>query len=235
MRLRCSNAIQSQRFTETCLQHKRGLPNLQLGQEYTLRPHRCGSPPGGSGRRTNDYSGREPSRAHCRASVKIVNAMSTRSFNPNRIKLRRVYSVHELAKQLGVHKNTIRQWRLKGLEPIDQGRPVLFLGGTVRTFLAKRKAERKRPCPPGTLYCFRCRWPRPPALGLLEYVPRTSKCGNVRGLCGTCDALMHRSVSRDRLAATMPGLDVQFPEAPLRLIGSPSPSLECDSKQNAAA
>lgn len=167
--------------------------------------------------------------------MRLANAMPTRSLNPNRIKLRRVYGVYELAKRLGVHKNTIGRWQLKGLEPIDQGRPVLFLGATVRTFLAKRKAERKRPCPPGTLYCFRCRWPRRPALGLLEYVPRTPKSGNIRGFCETCEALMHRSVSRHALARTMPGLDVRFPEAPLRLIASLSASLKCDSKQEATA
>lgn len=161
--------------------------------------------------------------------------MPSRRFNPNRVKLHRLYSVHELATHLGVHKNTIGNWQRNGLDPIDHGRPILFRGATVREFLTKRNGTRKRPCPPGTLYCFRCRTPRPPALGLLEYVSITSRSGNLRGFCETCETLMHRSVSRSALAATMPEIEVQFPEAPLRLIGKTSPPVNCDSGKKVAA
>lgn len=161
--------------------------------------------------------------------------MPTRHFNPNRVKLNRVYDTSELARCLGVHKNTIGNWQRNGLEPIDRRRPVLFHGSTVRKFLAKRNSARKHPCPPGTLYCFRCRAAQAPAHGILEYLPITSKSGNVRGFCSACETLMHRSVSRWALAQTMPGLDVQFPEASLRLIGQPSASLNCDSETRATA
>jgi len=155
--------------------------------------------------------------------------------NPNRAKLHWTYSVGELAAVFGVHKNTVGNWQRDGLEPIDCRKPILFRGAVVREFLAKRNARRKRPCPPGTLFCFRCRMPRAPALGLIEYLPITSKTGSVRAICDTCETLMHRRASRLALAATMPNLDVQFPEAPLRLIGTPSPSLNCDSGTSAAA
>jgi hypothetical protein len=155
--------------------------------------------------------------------------------NPNRAKLHWIYNVSELAGLFGVHKNTVGNWRREGLNPIDCRKPVLFRGAVVREFLAERNARRKHPCPPGTIFCFRCRAPRTPALGLIEYLPITSKTGNVRAICDTCETLMHRRVSRSALAATMPNLDVQFPEAPLRLIGTCSPSLNCDSGASAAA
>jgi hypothetical protein len=155
--------------------------------------------------------------------------------SPNRAKLHWTYSVSELAALFAVHKNTVGNWQRNGLKPIDCRKPILFRGAVVRAFLAERNARRKRPCPPGMLFCFRCRAPRAPALGLTEYLPITSKTGNVRAICDTCETLMHRRVSRSALAATMPNMDVQFPEASLRLIGMASPCPNCDPGTSAAA
>jgi hypothetical protein len=76
--------------------------------------------------------------------------------NPNRVKVHYSYTATELAKRLGVHKNTIRNWTRYGLQPLG-GRPVLFHGGSVRIFLTASNASRRKPCPPGAFYCFRCR------------------------------------------------------------------------------
>jgi len=92
--------------------------------------------------------------------------MTRRRLNPRAVSQYRSYSVTELAACFGVHKNTVRHWQLAGLMPNDDGRPYLFQGGVVRAFLLKRNASRKRPCQPGTFYCFRCRDARPPALGI---------------------------------------------------------------------
>lgn len=154
--------------------------------------------------------------------------MSARRANPHRVKLHRSYSVPELAACLGVHKNTVRHWQRDGLKSIDASRPVLFQGADVRAFIAKRNASRKRPCPPGTLYCFRCRAPRPPALGMLDYVAVNAASGNLRALCDTCDGMMHRRIRLGDLHSRMPGMEVQIRQAAQRLRGSPPPSLNCD-------
>ena len=104
--------------------------------------------------------------------------MAGRRVNPRAVKLHRSYSVSELAACFGVHKNTVRHWQRNGLQPLDGERPVLFQGAIVRTFLAARNASRKCPCPPGTLFCFRCREPRPPALGMVDYMSINAKSGN---------------------------------------------------------
>jgi len=148
--------------------------------------------------------------------------MSAQRFNPYRVKLHRSYSVTQLAALFDIHKNTIGNWQRKGLKPIDCGRPVLFHGEVVREFLINRNSRRKRPCSPGTLYCFRCRAPQTPALGLIEYVPITSTSGNVRAICAACETIMHRRVKGSELGKKMPNLEVQFSEASLRLIGKPS-------------
>ncbi|WP_394659257.1 helix-turn-helix domain-containing protein [uncultured Novosphingobium sp.] len=157
--------------------------------------------------------------------------MPARRVNPNRVKLHRSYSVEELARCLGVHKNTVRHWQAKGLEPIDKGRPVLFHGAAVRGFLGNRNASRKQPCPPGTLYCFRSRSPRAPALGMVDFVPMRPGSGNLRALCECCETIMHRRVREAGIVKLMPGCTVQFTQGLPRLSGQTAPSLNCDFKR----
>ena len=161
--------------------------------------------------------------------------MAPRRTNPNLIKKNRNYTVDELAIQLEVRKNTVRQWQRNGLTSIDRGRPTLFLGTAVRAYLTERKAGRKRPCPPGTIYCFRCRQPRPPALDMVDYVELRPGTGNLHALCGTCDALMCRRVRGAALESVMPGIKVQIWEALPRLKGRPFPSLNCDLERRYTA
>ena len=159
--------------------------------------------------------------------------MPARRINPYLIKVHRSYSAGELAACCGVHKNTVRNWQAQGLEPIDKGRPVLFMGSTARAFFLRRKASRKRPCPPGSLYCFRCRAPRKPALGMVELVQMTPACGNLRALCECCEAMMHRRVRIADLASVMPSLEIQTAQALPCLSGRNPPSLNCDIERSA--
>ena len=155
--------------------------------------------------------------------------MARQRANPRLIKLHRTYSVEDAARTLGVHKNSVRGWRKDGLKAIDNDRPILFLGSVLRAFLEQRNASRKRPCRPGTLYCFRCREPRAPALGMVDWTPINARTGNLKALCGTCETVMHRRARRDALSTVMPGLHVQIVEGPSRLNGKPIPPLNCDS------
>lgn len=159
--------------------------------------------------------------------------MAARRIDPRAVKLNRCYDIAELATRLGVHKNTVRHWQRDGMRPIDSCRPVLFHGSVIRAFLETRNASRKTRCPPGTLYCFRCRAARKPALSMIDFIPISATSGNIRALCVTCEATMHRRASRASLGTIMPGCDVQIAEGPARLIGSPPPSLICDSENEA--
>ena len=157
--------------------------------------------------------------------------MPARRVNPNLVKLHRSYSVDELARCCDVHKNTVRHWQAKGLEPIDKARPILFQGRAVRAFLSERNARRKRPCPAGTFYCFRCRTPRPPALGMVDFVPIRPGSGNLRALCACCETIMHRRAREAEIASIMPGCTVQFAQGQPSLSGQSAPSLNCDFKR----
>lgn len=161
--------------------------------------------------------------------------MSGRRANPNRVKIHTNYTARELADRLGVHKNTVRHWQRKGLNPIDSRRPLLFKGAAVRTFLVEQNSRRKRPCPVGTLYCFRCREPRAPVPTSLQYVALRPGSGNLGGICADCGTVMHRRVRQSAIHTVLPGLFVQIREAPPRLNGSSSPSLNCDFERKATA
>lgn len=154
--------------------------------------------------------------------------MSRQRINPRAIKLHRTYSIEEAARVLGVHKNSVRGWRRQGLAPIDSSRPVLFLGDDIRVFLEERRVSRKRPCRPGTLYCFRCREPRVPALGMVDFTPINAHTGDLTALCVVCETQMHRRARHDALAAIMPNLTVQIAKGPSRFNGEQMPSLNCD-------
>ena len=155
--------------------------------------------------------------------------MPEKRVNPNQVRLHRSYSVAELADCCGVHRNTVRNWRDKGLEPIDADRPTLFQGAIVRAFIARINTSRKSPCVPGTLYCFRCRQPREPAMGMVDYLPLRATSGDLRAICAHCEAIMHRRVRLAEINRTMPGCQVQTAEGQPSLNGRTSPSLNCDS------
>lgn len=116
----------------------------------------------------------------------------------------------------------------KDLKPIDNRKPILFAGRDLRAFLERANLSRKQPSPKGHLYCFRCRAPRRPAMGMVDYVPITSISGNLKALCAECGTLMHRRARGADVEGVMPGIAVQFAGAQPRLSETVSPSLNCD-------
>lgn len=154
--------------------------------------------------------------------------MSRTRINPRLAKLNYSYTVEEIARLIGVHKNTVRAWLSSGLASLDRQRPILVLGRDLRAFLEKRRSGSKRPCAPGTMYCFKCKIPRRPALGLVEYVSLAPGSGNLRAFCETCETVMHRRCRRMALSLAMPGLEVSLVEGPLRISQSSAPSCNSD-------
>ena len=157
--------------------------------------------------------------------------MANRTPNHRRLKSRRTYTVDELAVALRVHENTVRAWHKAGLQPIDDGRPVLFRGDVAAAFLRRRSSSRKRPCGPGQLYCLPCRVPRPPAGGMLDYIPSSSGGGSLTALCPTCGTLMYRRVACGQVSAVAAGIEIQFPTAPPLLSVSSSPFVNSENRQ----
>lgn len=149
--------------------------------------------------------------------------------NPRLAKLHRSFSVFELADLLNVHRNTVRQWIREGLPVLDGAKPTLIMGGEFQTWWGKRTKARKRPCKPGQMYCFKCREPKAPALGMVEFAATNTAAGNLKALCETCGTMMHRRTRLADLAAKMPGLDVRHTEAPSSIAEPSHPSPNCDN------
>jgi hypothetical protein len=158
--------------------------------------------------------------------------MPARRINPRRIKLHRPYSVEEAALALGAHKNSVRGWIRDGLPVVDGSRPVLILGHELRAYLERKRKSAKRPCSPGTLYCFKCREPRAPAMGMVEATRRNATTANLKAICDVCGTFIHRNASLAKIAAAMPGLDVQIREAGARISERTEPSLNCDNRKD---
>ena len=106
------------------------------------------------------------------------------------------YSIAEASEALCVCTNTVRNWIKTGLPTLRPRGELLILGGDLKDFLARRERERKRPCPPGAMYCFRCNTPRTPPPELVE-AAEIGVSLKLLGICPSCGGLMHRTVSLD--------------------------------------
>ncbi len=142
--------------------------------------------------------------------------------------MHRSYSVEEAALTLGIHKNSVRGWIKAGLPILDNSRPTLILGGELKAWLVKKRKAAKRPCSPGTLYCFKCRTPKAPALGMVEYKPMNDTSGNLIAFCTDCGTMMHRRARKEAIEAIMPSLAIQIREAKPSIRERTHPSLNCD-------
>lgn len=134
--------------------------------------------------------------------------MRRRPLDPRRVKTLRSYTVNEIADLFGIHPHTVRLWLKAGLAAIDGHRPMLILGRELHRFVTAKRAVRKRSCPPGTIYCMKCREPRRPALNMAELRPLSATTGDLQGICPACDCMMHRRVSLLTFETIRGGLDV---------------------------
>jgi excisionase family DNA binding protein len=145
--------------------------------------------------------------------------MKRRNRRPDRrrIKSLRSYTFEEAARDLGVHRNTVRHWVKAGLPVIKDKRPYLIVGRDLAEFLTQRREARRQPCQPGQMYCLKCRRPQAPAARMADFVASSAALGALVGICPVCNHLMYRRVSVARLSEAAGALDVQMRQAQPRI------------------
>jgi hypothetical protein len=157
--------------------------------------------------------------------------MGYRHPNPRLAKIHRNYSVEEISRLLGAHKNTVRTWIRQGLKPLDDHRPTLVRGEELRRFLADRRARTKQACGPGRIYCIACRAPKAPAGRMADCICSGDTAGTLQGICPDCGRMIYRRVNPQKLAAVVGELEVTVTQARPRLSDRAKPNVNCDSTE----
>ncbi|MBU8875870.1 helix-turn-helix domain-containing protein [Reyranella sp. MMS21-HV4-11] len=151
--------------------------------------------------------------------------MAPRRINPRLAKLHRNYTAEEVASLLDVNRQTVWKWLKIGLKAIDGRRPILIMGEELRRFLYERRAKRKRPTPPGMIYCLGCREPRSPAGNMVDFIPLSPTTGNLQGICPTCESMLYRRINLGRIEDVRGNLDVTFTQPGPRITDCANPSV----------
>ena len=155
--------------------------------------------------------------------------MGRRHPSPHLAKIHRTYSVEDVSRLFGIHKNTVRSWLKQGLKPIDDQRPILLLGGELRRFLSDRRARAKQACGAGRIFCLPCRGPKIPAGRMAECVVTAEAAGTLQGICPDCHRMIYRKVNPSMLEAVRGDLDVTITKPRPRIEETGRPHVNCDS------
>ena len=118
-----------------------------------------------------------------------------RSYDWQRIRTHRPYTLKSLGDLYGVHPATVRRWiKVEGLSVaiVGTGKPVILNGKSARDWMRKREAARKQPCGPDEVYCVACKSPRPLSPGTARIVAGTAPKINVEGACTGCGRTLRR-------------------------------------------
>ena len=133
-----------------------------------------------------------------------------KKLNHNLVKIHRSYTVSETVSLFNIHKNTVLNWLKNDLKSIDDRKPILILGSTLKEFLKKRNILNRKPCEPEEMYCLKCRAPRIPAEKIVDYHPISNTTGRLKAICPSCNSIMNKYSSPSKLKKIRKKLDISI-------------------------
>lgn len=132
-----------------------------------------------------------------------------RSYDWQRIRTHRPYTLETFAALFDVHPATVRRWiKFYGLDVaiVSDQRPLILNGKLARDWMRDWTASRKQPCGPDEVYCVACKAPRKTVPGTVYIVaPKPPKI-TLKGDCDTCG----RTLNRFDTEANRAALEAQF-------------------------
>ena len=119
----------------------------------------------------------------------------SRSYDWQRVRSHRPYTVESLAALYGVNVATVRRWiRSHGLDiaVVATDRPMILSGRLTRDWMRKREDGRKQPCGRGEVYCVACKAPRRLKDETAHIVLHKPPKMTVEGDCDACGLTLRR-------------------------------------------
>jgi hypothetical protein len=135
---------------------------------------------------------------------------------------KQTYTVPEIAVALRVSVGTVRRWIRLGLPSIDDQRPKLVHGASLRQWLLDRREKRTVKCGPRQMYCCKCRDACEMLPGSAVVIHRNAKSASIKGLCIQCGTAMFRHCSKQDAASWIETRGPNTGHQP-RLIASANP------------
>ena len=118
-----------------------------------------------------------------------------RSYDYQRVRSHRPYTIATLAALMDVDQATVRRWiNRNGLKVavVSEKRPIILQGSKVKAWMKARQTAQRQPCAPNEMYCVRCKSPRQIAPESFHIVQRNAAKLTVKGNCVTCGLGLHR-------------------------------------------
>lgn len=139
-----------------------------------------------------------------------------RSYDWQRIRIHRPYTLETFAALFYVHPATVRRWiKFDGLDVaiVSHHRPMILNAKAAREWMRKRESDRKQPCGPNDMYCVACKAPRNVQPNTVRIVtPKPPKI-IVKGDCIVCNLTLRRFDTEANRAALEARFDISPPDS----------------------
>ena len=148
------------------------------------------------------------------------------------VKIHRSYTVEEIARLFGCHRNTVRDWiKRRGLPTIDDRRPMLIHGRDLVDFLQARRRRTSGSASRVKYIAFAAaRHRNRPAIWPTTSLLPTTR-GNLVAICSSCESMIYRRVNLGKLEQVRGNLEVTMPQALPHIVESSRLSVNSDLGQ----